>query len=564
MAAAWHSARWAFRGLLVGLIGVVLAASARPVLAQDDERAVKKIIELNKKALAAVDDLRFDAARDGLLQAVTVAKQANLLTHKMLARTYIHLGAVYFLGFDDRKTALRYFGLAKGIRADIQLTPSLATPNLTPVFDQASSADGREPSAVEDTPKPSPRLPRRVPPTPPPKPVTPTPATPASPAVADGVPDLPFVLPADLYCPAVEEAPEGQEIVIRCAVKPSLKAERVLLYYRGLGAPAYAAAAMQNSPKGWLEASIPAEAVTGEGLQYYCEARNSADDVVATSGQEETPNSIMLKAALPGETTGGQQVRTGGKGDGEDPLKRIKEEQDREALEIYTHRRRKGAFWVGGGLGGGFGYHKASVFEWRGDALPVKAGVRNAGTLTIYPEIGYLIADHIGIAVQGRFEWLPTQGSGDNTSGSPASWASAVLARGIYYLDLGPGNMQIQFSADFGGGDGYRFAFPPTNTTGATEQKTNADGTKTNILKPTLLTDTVRSGPLVYGAGVGFIYHLNSHIAGNIEARFLAAGPHLGLLGELYGSLQFAIGGKRPAQPGDAPPMERMPEEDEE
>ena len=126
MAAAWRSARWASRGLLVGLIGVVLAASARPVLAQDDERAVKKIIELNKKALVAVDALQFETARDGLLQAVTVAKQANLLTHKMLARTYIHLGAVYFLGFDDRKTALRYFGLAKGIRADIQLTPSLA------------------------------------------------------------------------------------------------------------------------------------------------------------------------------------------------------------------------------------------------------------------------------------------------------------------------------------------------------------------------------------------------------------------------------------------------------
>ena len=366
------------------------------------------------------------------------------------------------------------------------------------------------------------------------------------------------MLPADLYCPTVEEAPEGQEIVIRCAVKPSLKAERVLLYYRGLGAPAYAAAAMQNSTKGWLEASIPAEAVTGEGLQYYCEARNSADELVATSGQEETPNPIMLKAALPGETTVARQVKTGGKGDADDPLKRIKEEQDHEALEIYTHRRRKGAFWVGGGLGGGFGYHRASLLEWRRDAPPVKAGVRNVGTLTIYPEIGYLIADHIGIAVQGRFEWLPTQGSGDNTPGSPASWASAVLARGIYYLDLGPGNMQIQFSGDFGGGDGYRFAFPPTNPNHTPKSPTD------NTPAPTLLTDTVRSGPLVYGAGVGFIYHLNSHIAGNIEARFLAAGPHLGLLGELYASLQFAIGGKAPAEGGDAPPMERMPEEDEE
>jgi hypothetical protein len=125
--------------------------------------------------------------------------------------------------------------------------------------------------------------------------------------------------------------------------------------------------------------------------------------------------------------------------------------------------------------------------------------------------------------------------------------------------------MQIQFSADFGGGDGYRFAFPPTNPDHS-KRIPNPDTTSPDktILAPTLLTDTVRSGPLVYGAGVGFIYHLNSHIAGNIEARFLAAGPHLGLLGELYASLQFAIGGKAPAEGGDAPPMERMPEEDEE
>jgi hypothetical protein len=537
-----------------------LAVSATPVLGQDDERAVKKVIELNKKALAAVDAKQFDAARDGLLQAVTVAKQADLLTHKMLARTYVHLGAVYLLGFDDNKTALRYFGLAKGIRADIKLTPSLATPNLTSLFDSASSADGKETSAAAEPPKPSPRPPRRLPPPPPAQPVAPAPAAVANPPVAGGEPELPVVLSADLYCPAVEEASEGQEIVLRCAVKPSLKAERVLLYFRASGAPTYAVAAMQNSPKGWLVASIPAEAATGDSLQYYCEARDSADNVVATSGQEDVPNPIILRPAVAGETPVAQSGMTGGKGDGEDPLKRIKEEQDSEALERFTHRRRKGAFWVGAGAGTGVGYHKASLLEWRRDASPVKPGTRIVGTITIYPEIGYLIADHIGIAVQGRFEWLPTEGSGDSsTPGAPASWASAVIGRGIYYLDLGPGNMQIQFSADFGGGDGFRFAFPPTNPKGQTAQTKDANGNPN-----TLLTDTVRCGPIVYGAGAGFIYHVNSHIAANLEVRFLAAGPHLGLLGEFYGSLQFALGGKRPEQPGDGPPPERIPEDDEE
>ena len=124
--AASGAVRWAWLILGVALIGAVLAASAAPVLAVEDERAVKKIIDLNKKALVQIDAKKFDAARDGLLQAETVAKQANLLTHKMLARTYVHLGAVYFLGYKDSKNAVKYFGLAKNIRADILLTPSLA------------------------------------------------------------------------------------------------------------------------------------------------------------------------------------------------------------------------------------------------------------------------------------------------------------------------------------------------------------------------------------------------------------------------------------------------------
>jgi hypothetical protein len=565
----------------VFVIGAVVAASAAPVLGQDDERAVKKIVELNKKALIAIDAKKFDAAREGLLQAVTVAKQANLLTHKMLARTYVHLGAVYFLGLDDRKSATRYFGLAKAVRSDIQLTPSLATPALTAVFDKAV-ADAGEPDAAKTTATPGRRSPmpaakKASPFEPGAEPAASAePAAPATPPVVHGVPELPAVLPSDLYCPAVEEAPEGQEIVLRCAVNPKLKAERVLLNYRASGAPSYAVAAMQSTPKGWLEASIPEEAATGESMQYYCEARDSEDNVVATSGQEDIPNPIILTPATPGETPAGRRPVAGGKGDGDDPLKRIKDEQKSEIHELVLHRRRKGAFWLAPGVGSGGGYHMASVLEWRKSTTnpPVTvptypSSVRWAGTVTGYLELGYLITDHVGVAAQGRWEWIQSEGSGDNSGGSPATRAVSLLGRGLYYLDLGTGNAQLQFSADFGGGDGYRFAFPPTNTSNppkAVTDPTRTDGrclyyakTTDCILQPTVVTDTVRSGPIVYGAGVGFIYHVNSHFAANAELRVLGAGPHFGLLAEGYVTLQFAIGGKAPDQAGDAPPL---PEED--
>jgi len=568
--AASRTARRASLALRVGLIGAVLAASVTPALGQDDEKAVKKIIELNKKALAAIDAKKFDVARDGLQQAVTVAKQANLLSHKMLARTYVHLGAVYFLGYNDPKSAVRYFGLAKSVRADILLTPSLATPSLTAVFDKAPADLGGEAdpwgdaAAGKRSPSsriPAPALAKASPPPPPPAP----------PLAPVGEPELPTVLPADLYCPVVEEAPEGREIVLRCAAKPKLKAERLLLYYRASGAPTYAVAAMQSSPKGWLEASIPAESATGESMQYYCEARDSDDNVVATSGQADVPNPIILTPAAPVTTPERPRVATGGKGDGEDPLTGIKHEQDTEMLERGIHRRRQGAFWMSAGVGTGVGYHKASLLEWRRDASPVGAGVRVVGLATFYPEIGYLLSEHIGVAVQGRLEYISTEGSGDINPGRPSGGAIAVIGRGLYYLDLGAGNAQIQFSADLGGGDGYRFAFPPTNPDHKRNLGTNPNGTcivypnTTNCIPaPTLLTDTVRSGPLVYGAGAGFIYHFTHNLAANVELRFLGAGPHLGLMLEGYASIQFALGGKGPGQGGDAPPMERLPEEDEE
>jgi hypothetical protein len=577
LAAALGAARWTSLALRVVLVGTVLAASAAPVFGQQDERAVKKIIDLNKKALVAIDAKKFDAARDGLLQAVTVAKQANLLTHKMLARTYVHLGAVYFLGYNDNKNAVKYFGLAKSVRADVLLTPSLATPNLTTIFDQAPADKGQADDPWADAAKSGPRAPARATAAAPPK--TPPPATPAPAPVVNKIPDLPAELPADLYCPAMEEAPEGREIVLRCAVKPKLKAERVLLYFRTSGAPSYAVAAMQSSPNGWLEASIPAESATGESMQYYCEARDSDDNVVATSGQEDIPNPIILTPAAPGETPVGRRVATGGKGDGDDPLKRIKDEQKSEIHELVLHRRRKGAFWLAPGIApfSSVGYHRASYLEWRHPPDPdcpitscptYGAGFRLAGTITGYLELGYLITDHIGVAAQGRYEWISSEGSGDQSLGSPATRAVSVLGRGLYYLDLGAGNAQLQFSADFGGGDGYRFALPPTNPGHKPElvdpKNLNAgcikDAKGVCKLQPTLVTDTVRSGPLVYGAGVGFIYHFTSHLAANVEMRVLGAGPHFGLLIEGYATVQVAIGGKSPDQIEEAAPL---PEEGE-
>ena len=553
--------------LCLAAVGIVLAVGVPPALAKGktakkSSNPGKKLIDLNKKALADLDAGEFDVARDALLEAVKVAESAGMLQDKMLARTYVHLGAVTFLGYKDRKGALRYFGKAKEIREDIQLTPSLETPALLDLFAKAKpGGTGEELPASKPATKTAPQL-------------TPTPRVPvATPTLPDSPPssvpqelDVPAVLPSDLYCPAVEEGIEGHDVTIRCAVNPSLKAERILLFYRASGAPTYKVAAMQIGDRGWQVASIPADQVKGESMQYYCEARDSDDNILATNGQEDLPNPIMIRP----DTSAPVVARPGsGKGDGEDPLDKWKKDRDRAEAEVYLHRRRRGAFWVGASAGTGYGYHLASRYEWRRDADPVGKGTHVAGLITMYPEIGYLVTDHFGVAVQGRIEYIPIEGSGDTTPGRPASGAYSVLARALYYLDLGVGNAQVQFSADFGGGEGYRFHFPPTNPKGDKywDPRTRGDCTDPAFCakKPTLLTDTIRSGPIIYGAGAGFIYHFTSHIAANVEVRVLGAGPHFGLLGEVYGSFQVSFGGRAPEpSAADAPPRTRREDQEEE
>jgi hypothetical protein len=550
--------------LWLGATGAVSTLSISPVMAKAKKKSggasapAKALVDLNKKALTSLDAGEFDAARDTLLEAVQVAESADLQQDKMTARTYVHLGAVTYLGFKDRRGALRHFGKAKEIRPDIQLTPSLETPALTELFAKAVPGD-----TGEEAPKPAPK------PKAPPKPTNPLPVAMPTPAPQPREINVPAILPSDLYCPAVEEGVEGHEVQIRCAAKPSIKADRILLYYRASGALSYAVAAMQTGDRGWQVASIPDDQVKGESLQYYCEARDINDNIVATSGQEDIPNPIMVKpdtaapvVALPGDN----------KGDGEDPLDKYKQGLLNAQKERFIHRRRKGAFWMAAGVGTGYGYHRASLYEWRRDADPVKAGYGMVGTITAYPEIGYMVADHFGLAVQGRFEYLSISGSGDNTSGRPASGAFSVLARALYYLDLGVGNAQLQFSADVGGGEGYRFAYSPTNPGGKNFWDSRSHGACSGgddaaycVPKPTLLTDTTRSGPIVYGAGVGFIYHFSPHIAANLELRALGAGTHFGFIGEGFVALQVALGGSAPdTGRGDAPPKGSHNEEEDE
>jgi hypothetical protein len=495
----------ALNRIVLGLVAslAVTVVSAHAAWAQDPDKAVKKIIELNMKALDDVDAQNYTAARDGLLQAVATAKQASLFTHKMTARTYVHLGCVYIVGFKDKARARKFFSLAKSIRSDIQLTPRLSNPELETAFADAPAEEEATPSdpIKPDPIKPEPRK---------------------QPVANDGSePDLPSPLPRELYCPSPEEAVANQDVVVRCAAEASLKVDRVLVYYRSEGAESFAVGALQVSPKGWFEGALPADAVVQGTVQYYFEARDVADSIVANDGREDSPNLLTVKAAVRRAVRQGQ-----GGGAGDDPLKGLKADDDRDRYLAGLHRRGAGALFFNAGLGSGFGWHSASVFEWNTD-YSADAGTGPVGSISYYPEIGYMVTDHLGFSLQGRIEQIFQQGAGDGRkAGSPATGAVAVLARGLWAVDLFDGNWQLLLSGNFGWGPGeaaVRFQIPPDEKVG------------------TLVTDTVRGGAFLYGAGVGMLYNVTRWFGLAVETRALGAGPRAAFLGEGWVSVQFSI-----------------------
>jgi len=112
---------------------VLVTCVARLSLAQD-QATIDRLVQLNKKAMDDYDTADFDAAKKSLLDAEKGGKRAGLENHPVMARTYIHLGAVYLLGFKDKAKAQHYFEKALDIQADIKLDRNLTSATVKDAF----------------------------------------------------------------------------------------------------------------------------------------------------------------------------------------------------------------------------------------------------------------------------------------------------------------------------------------------------------------------------------------------------------------------------------------------
>ena len=528
----WSAARFsAVRFLALSLSVSTVALALTPHTAYADQKKSRdKIVEFNKQALLSYEAKDFDTAKDLLTKALKEAKQAGLEDDKMTARTYLHLGAVYWVGFKDQTVAVQNFALAKKIRPDIQLTPSIETDDLKSVFDQAVV----EPPAV-----------------------SPTETAPAkSPAAASpqlrgngdegGEPDLPATMAAPLMCSVPDAVPPGKDLLIRCALKPSLNAKVVQVHHRAPGVEAYQVLDMRKTAVGWYVATLPGHMMKVGSLQLYFDARDHSDKEIASNGQVDSPSIIVIhkKGADPSDQGGDQ----------DDPIERIRKQQKAEAYEAGLHRRRAGAFWVGMGGGLGWGYAPGGKLEWARD-IGVSAVTTTTGTFHLLPEVGWMYSDNFAFATLARVEFINQEQAkcsgqiqSSNRPGSPTTKALAVMGRGIWYTDLSSGgNLRLSLSGDVGGGY-VRFPVKPIG-----KCEFDSSGNYTLIPNQSVAkTDTRPIGPFLIGASSGIIYNVSRHFALVLDVRALTGLPHSGVVLEGGFSAQLAFGGVAgPASAGE-------------
>jgi hypothetical protein len=547
-----HKTTWAVPLVRLSVIVALVASSLftvweRSVFAQD-QAVIDKVVQLNKKAMDDFDTADFDTAKKSLLDAEKIGKRAGLESHPVMARTYIHLGALYLTGYKDSKKAQHYFGKAIDIQPDIKLDRSLTSPSVRDLF--ATVQSQKAGSADEEAAPPPPVPPRRgrarpdVAPedleaTPPPtaRRRREAPQEEAAPAASGDVePDLPATVTA-LDCPYPDDAPPGKKVTLRCVAADSLGVAKVALFYKAYQMSDYENVIMTKSEKGWWQATIPKKRVNGTSIQFYFEGINASNKPVVSNGRAESPNVMLIVER-------GNTAKPRTSEEEENPLeekfgsgpKLLLGNYDKSRIGVdarYGNRR----FWIGLGVGSGFVYAINGVPEARVNGtdknFPVPGpnpqfdmnsniqvtGFGWAGLGQLAPEIGFQFNPDWAISIEGRNQWIP---QATKVAAYTASGAHAVLLKVIRYTKQQ--RFRMFFAAAGGGGEGIRMNIQddfPTNPQ---------------------LKDTVLIGPVLLGGSVGMLYEISKRFSWIMELNALFGVPKAGLALDLNTAIQMNLG----------------------
>ena len=463
----------------------------------EDSDPVQKVVELNKKALAAFASLDVEEATNLLKQALEICGTAQLEKHPAAARTHVHLGAVYVAGRKQREQGIEEFKKALRIDPSIKVTKVLLNPEVQSAFAEASMdfAEGGEevggaPGAAQPEPQAVP------PPAPPVQPAQPVePASPAASAES-----------AILHTPVTTGA-VGRPIAIKAQVPESLGAERVVVAYRPEGATDFLTREMdQVKDSDWYQTEIPPEATSGASVAYYILAQDADGQPLAQNGTAAEPRIVNL---------GGEGASGDGAG-GAGP--------EGETVEEGGEQGQAPLFWIALAVGSGFGYHtgtpEANHTDDAGKSLK-RSGVAWSRLLQIAPELGFFVSDSLVLSLQGRIQIVT--GASEVNGGAfdppackgkichPSSYAMAALAKATWFV--GEPRRVTPFLALAAGAGQMRHVVDVGPLKGCLPQGSSCK-------------DTVVGGPVLFGPGGGITVELSDSFLIVASATALVGVPN--------------------------------------
>jgi hypothetical protein len=521
---------------------LALTLPAAPAHAQD-QAAIEKLVQMNKKALEDYDTLEWDAAKRTLLEALVAGKKSGLENHPVMARTYIHLGAVYITGFKDRQKGIQSFVRALEIDPSIRITRAMATADLNDAFAEATrqSGVGGGRTAAPPAAAPPPSARRRGPIMEDEAESAPSPSRRREPPPEDdesGEPDLPLKINA-LDCPNPDEFPPNKSVTLRCALAPNLPVAKVFILYREPAKTEFTETEMTKTPKGWFQGKIPKKAASGKSITFYFEGRNAAGKPVVSNGRVESPNLIMFIDKEAAARAIAAAPRSQRRDTEENPLeerevsgpKRYLGTVDESIIGLDV-RYGKRKWWIGIGGGTGYGYATGkmeaismspdpSFRALQGDFAP---GLAWAGPGHFAPEVGYQITPDFAVSIEGRFQFIPVPPAYSKYS---AHGANSVLAKFLMFTK----QEKLRFfgSAMAGGGEGFRFTLNPTH-----------DDPKYGTFIGDF-QDTIRGGPVLAGVGGGMYYEMSKPVSLVLEVNGLAGFPNFSVVADANLALQINI-----------------------
>jgi len=267
----------------------------------------------------------------------------------------------------------------------------------------------------------------------------------------------------------VETAPAGSAQAVDVRVSPELEVGKASLFYREDGGDKFKQLTMGRQGKCVYSGKIPAASVRGSVLHYYVAIAGKGGKVIAKSGDKFSPNLMEITAPKSGD--GEDPFGSGGGGEVETSVK-------------SSGPRKRVFVSVSAGSGGGYvtGTTEATTVDVECCFAPA--------LFHLAPEVGYWFGDHVAVSAALRLGFPIGANVPGHATASPAGFARLRYAFG-------------------GGGTGFQ-------VNGAVGAGIIRHTVKISNAAPGEDTDTTATGPLILGAGVGYIKALGDSL------RFLA------------------------------------------